>query len=298
MEQKILQGNMDGIAAKGIAAYCDDRIAVIDQIDKIEELKDDVRMEIVMAVLCLKGEIKIELDDQTHLVQGNDLLICRPNVIIGKSTASPDLQVCCIAMSPNYVHQLFTIANNTWDVVRFLEKSPVIHLYPEEAKLFCQYHDLIRSKLTGTPYRHQKEVVDSLLQAFIYEFHDAMERFVQLNPPTYSSYERLFKEFLELLTSSYPKERMVAAYAEKLCVTPKYLSAVCKEISGNTASGIINKYVIKDVLYLLKKSDKSIKEIANELDFPNLSFFGKYVKRYTGLSPKQYREHLIEEEKQ
>ena len=98
MEQKILQGNMDGIAAKGIAAYCDDRIAIIDQIDKIEELKDNVRMEIVMAVLCLKGEIKIELDNQTHLVQENDLLICRPNVIIGKSTTSPDIQVCCIAM--------------------------------------------------------------------------------------------------------------------------------------------------------------------------------------------------------
>ena len=51
---------------------------------------------------------------------------------------------------------------------------------------------------------------------------------------------------------------------------------------------------MKDVIYLLKKSEKSIKEIVNELDFPNLSFFGKYVKRYTGLSPKQYREQIAE----
>ena len=114
--------------------------------------------------------------------------------------------------------------------------------------------------------------------------------------PTYSSSERLFKEFLHLLVSSYPKPRMVAVYADKLHVTPKYLSAVCKEISGETASDIINQYVIKDVLYLLKKSEKSIKEIVNELDFPNLSFFGKYVKRYTGSSPKQYRKQLAEKE--
>ena len=89
---------------------------------------------------------------------------------------------------------------------------------------------------------------------------------------------------------------MVAVYADKLHVTPKYLSAVCKDISGETASDIINQYVIKDVLYLLKKSEKSIKEIVNELDFPNLSFFGKYVKRYTGSSPKQYRKQLAEKE--
>ena len=55
---------------------------------------------------------------------------------------------------------------------------------------------------------------------------------------------------------------------------------------------------MKDALYLLKKSDKSIKEIVNELDFPNLSFFGKYVKRHTGLSPKQYREQLSEKDKE
>lgn len=298
MEQEILQGSMKDVATAGIATYCDARIAFIEKIDNMERMTEAVRMEIVLSVLCLKGEIKIELDGQTHIIQENDLLICHPNIIIGKSKNTDDFQFRCIAMSPQYVHQLAIITNNTWDIVKFLEKSPVIHLRLEEVTLFCQYYDLIHSKLTGTPYRHQKEVVDSLLQAFLYEFHDTMERFLEINPPTYSSYERLFKEFMELLASSYPKERMVAAYAEKLCVTPKYLSAVCKDISGNTASGIINKYVIKDVLYLLKKSDKSIKEIANELDFPNLSFFGKYVKRYTGLSPKQYREHLIEEEKQ
>lgn len=289
---------MKDIATAGIATYCDDRIAFIEKIDNMEEMTEAVRMEIVLSVLCLKGQVKIELDDHTHVIQENDLLICHPNIIIGRSKASPDFQFRCIAMSPQYVRRTSVIANNAWDVIKFLEKSPVIHLQLEEVTLFCQYYDLIHSKLAGTPYRHQKEVVDSLLQAFLYEFHDTMERFLQIDPPTYSSYERLFKEFLDLLTSSYPKGRMVASYAEKLCVTPKYLSAVCKEISGNTASGIINKYVIKDVLYLLKKSDKSIKEIANELDFPNLSFFGKYVKRYTGLSPKQYREHLIEEEKQ
>lgn len=91
---------------------------------------------------------------------------------------------------------------------------------------------------------------------------------------------------------------MVSFYADKLNVTPKYLSAVCKEISGHTASDIINQYVVKDVEALLKRSGRSIKEVANELMFPNLSFFGKYVKKHLGVSPKQYREKLLVEKEQ
>ena len=111
-----------------------------------------------------------------------------------------------------------------------------------------------------------------------------------LKPPTFTSGENLFKEFISLLSSSYPKERMIGFYANQLYVTPKYLSAVCKEVSGQTASELITQYMVKDILYLLRNSQKSIKEIANELNFPNLSFFGKYVKQHLGMSPKQYRE--------
>ena len=93
------------------------------------------------------------------------------------------------------------------------------------------------------------------------------------------------------MSSSYPKERMIGFYANQLYVTPKYLSAVCKEVSGQTASELITQYMVKDILYLLYKFlRRKIKEIANELNFPNLSFFGKYVKQHLGMSPKQYRE--------
>ena len=80
-----------------------------------------------------------------------------------------------------------------------------------------------------------------------------------------------------------------AELSQLVDITPKYLSAVCKEASGQTASELINQYVVKDIVYLLHQPDKSIKDIAFELDFPNLSFFGKYVKKHLGMSPKMYR---------
>lgn len=63
-----------------------------------------------------------------------------------------------------------------------------------------------------------------------------------------------------------------------------------KEVSGTDGFRTLTQYMVKDILYLLRNSQKSIKEIANELNFPNLSFFGKYVKQHLGMSPKQYRE--------
>lgn len=297
MKQEIQQASMKLIAEKGLAIYCDDRIAFVEDFKKMENTPRVVRTEIMLAILCLKGKGRLDLDGETHTIEADDLLICHPNIVIGKSMVSFDMEFRCIAMSPEYIHQLAIIAENSWDVLKFLEKSPVIHLSHKETETFCQYYDLILSRLTGGPKHHLKEVTDALLLAFLYEFHDTIERFVQLKPPTYSSNERLFKEFLETLTSAYPKARMVTWYADRLHITPKYLSTVCKETSGHTASDLINKYVMKDALYLLKKSDKSIKEIVNELDFPNLSFFGKYVKRHTGLSPKQYREQLSEKDK-
>ena len=151
---------------------------------------------------------------------------------------------------------------------------------------------MLYEKLTGTPRKHQKELFDALLEMFHYDFYDTMKRFYNENPKTFSSSEVLFRNFLELLNVPGNNCRKVAFYADKLHVSPKYLSAVCKEVSGQTAFELINQYVLKNVKYMLQWSPKSIKEIAMELDFPNLSFFGKYVKRYLGVSPKQYREQL------
>ena len=86
--------------------------------------------------------------------------------------------------------------------------------------------------------------------------------------------------------------RRVDYYANLLNITPKYFSTICKEMTGNSPSHIIDKYVMKDIENLMKNSTKSIKEIANELEFPTISFFGKYMRSHYGVSPKEYRRRL------
>ena len=101
--------------------------------------------------------------------------------------------------------------------------------------------------------------------------------------------EYIFERFYESLVQSYQSERSVKFYADQLCLTPKHLSGVVKEVSGKTVGEWIDELVILEAKALLNSSSMNIQEIADRLNFANQSFFGKYFKHYTGMSPKEYR---------
>lgn len=294
MEEKV--GNLDTLKEYDVPVYCDDRIAFVDSLPQVAGI-EPVKLDAFLMVVCLRGQAVVNINGRSFECRANDVLICHPSIILEKSMASWDIDFRCICLSKPYIQQLSLLSNGrTWDIVMFLEKSPVLPLTAEEVKNFCQYYDLIRGKLSGGPKPYQKKVVDALLQAFLYEFGGVLERFVKVEPQAYTAGNNVFRNFLELLSSTYPKPRSVSWYADKLCLSPKYLSTVCKEVSGTTASDLINRYVVKDVDFLLKQRGKSVKEICNELEFPNLSFFGRYVKKHLGASPKQYRAQVLGDE--
>jgi len=89
--------------------------------------------------------------------------------------------------------------------------------------------------------------------------------------------------------SHYKEERSLEFYADKLCLTCKYISKVIKETSGKTANDIIDEHVALEVKALLKSTNMTIDQISETLNFPSQSFFGKYFKRITGISPKEYK---------
>lgn len=110
--------------------------------------------------------------------------------------------------------------------------------------------------------------------------------------PVRQSADRLYQRFSTLLIESYPKPRDARWYADALSVSPNYLARVVKQISGKCTMEWINEAVMTDVRTALIHSDESIKEISVRLGFDNPAFFGKYVKKHSGLSPKQLRSYL------
>jgi AraC-like DNA-binding protein len=102
--------------------------------------------------------------------------------------------------------------------------------------------------------------------------------------------EEQFERFLTLVGEEYREKRTIAYYADKLCITPKYLSALSKSLTGITAGDWIDRSVIQEAKALLKNSSYTIQEVSDMMNFPNQSFFGRYFKHHVGCSPKDYRE--------
>ncbi len=247
--------------------------------------------EMYMAGLVLEGTATVKINNIEHEFRKGDLFISLPSNVIETLKKSEDLKVNGTLLKRKYIQRMLPLSDTSyaWDFKKILEKTPVFPLQPEEMEMCCKFFDLICTK-TSLPPANQEVMVDGLMIVFSYYTKNILRRFVKPSDITYTSGEGHFKKFIEMLESTSPKNRNLGYYAELLNVTPKYLSGICKRLTGQTASKLIAAYVVKDIEYRLRFSQKSIKEIAFEMDFPTLSFFGRYVKKHLGMSPKEFRE--------
>ena len=153
-------------------------------------------------------------------------------------------------------------------------------------------YSFIRKRLKNKEDLYRREVVMGLMQGFFFELCNIFNSHAPTAAATVKNKSRkeyIFERFYESLIESYQSERSVKFYADQLCLTPKHLSGVVKEVSGKTVGEWIDELVILEAKALLNSSSMNIQEIADRLNFANQSFFGKYFKHYTGMSPKEYR---------
>ena len=285
--------NLHDSAISESAIYNNGELAFLDNIQNLA-ITFPAKSDIFVIALVVEGKASVAINGTKYEMHENDIFISLPNNIIEHGFISIDFKCYAICIAPTYYQRIRPMTGNMWDAKVFFEKNPKCSLLPEEADIFCQFYKLLCSKIhLSTPV--QGKVIDTLMLAFLYDMQYALGRVMQIKPRSYSSGENIFKRFIQLIESSNPKYQSVTHYADSLCVTPKYLSAVCKQASGMTASDMIDKYVQKDIEYMIRYSDKSIKEIAATLNFSNISFFGKYVKKHFGMSPREYRTHLLKD---
>lgn len=132
-----------------------------------------------------------------------------------------------------------------------------------------------------------KEVIYSMVSTVTHYYNQLFDDCTSVSSPSHSN--EIFNRFLRLVNLHGSKEHQLAFYAEKLCITSRYLGTVVLATCGVGAKEWIDRAVISTAKVLLRHSDKQISEIADELNFPNVSFFCKYFKRLTGSTPQQYR---------
>lgn len=246
-------------------------------------------------ILCTAGNGTVTMNGKTHSIGKNDMLTLIPGTAAERGSISDDFEACGFHLTAEFFSVMDSLPSSLWNARIHFAEHPVMRVSDGAAHIFTQYYDLIRSKfMAESPIHYHQTVTSLLMQAFMYEFHDFIAHCVEPGSVNFNSGDRIFRDFLELIVSSYPKPRSVTWYAEQLHVTPKYLSTICKSRCDSTASDIIAHFVVGDIKRSLTRPEKSIKEISNELGFPSLSFFGKYVRKHLGISPKAFRRQMTE----
>lgn len=241
------------------------------------------------AILCLEGKATCRLGDSTLEIRKNDISFCFPNQFVENAMLSLDFKCKGLLMTPKYFESIFLLMPYVWDNKGLIFDNPILHLDDTQVKSLVDDFNFLRGKLSASSMPHHKEMIKLLLQSLIYDFFDCISPKIDLSSHVYSASEAVFRRFMNLVAENTPQHRNVSFYADKLCLTPKYLSAICKQESGKTAFEITNSFAIEHIKRMLRTTEKSVKEIAHESGFPNVSFFGKYVRREMGISPKEYR---------
>ena len=136
-----------------------------------------------------------------------------------------------------------------------------------------------------------KELVSTMLLTILHGV-GSIHQNTETDKRSFNRGEEIVKRLVQYIIKHYINERSVSFYADLLHVSPQHLSTTVNKVTGKTVTDIIAKLVITDAQAKLKSTDMTIQEIAYSLNFPDISFFGKYFKRYTGMSPKQYRESI------
>ena len=182
--------------------------------------------------------------------------------------------------------------NKVFQESLILLKNPCITLNEADLALAENYFTLAREVVLSDK-ENKKEMLGSLVTSFTYMVMDVCTRALnearKAQTPSSARVNLLFERFIALVTEYHNTERGVAFYADKLCLTPKYLSKLVKQASGRSAPAWIDSFVILEAKNMLKYSDKAIKEIVYALHFPNQSVFYKFFKAHTGMTPSEYR---------
>ncbi len=137
---------------------------------------------------------------------------------------------------------------------------------------------------------HRMQIVKNLIQCILLEHYDVVNsKFLGNKPKEINRQNEIFMEFIHLVHDYGAKHREVVFYADKLCITPRYLASIVHNVSHETAKSIIDRQCVQEIKAMLITTNRSIQSIAIELEFPDQSFFSRYFRKFTGMTPKAFR---------
>ena len=289
VNNRITDATLEEAKQWGNAEYMTDGLILTDRISEAPIPQSSTRLNFILMAMCKKGKAQYSIDTRQQVVKPGDLMFVSERHVIDNYEASPDFECLCIMLTTEYYHGFVQDVKNVSSLLLFSMNNPVVPLTSKEIQVFTNYFETIRKKMADTNHHYRSPLVKALLLAMFYDMSNVIYRVERMTNRKQTRAEAIFANFIHLLEQNFRTQRRVSWYADQLCITPKYLSEIIKKISLRTPNEWIDNYVILEARVLLKNTTKSIKEITDELNFPNQSFLGKYFKEHVGVSPSEYR---------
>lgn len=281
--------NVNSVESFSNDGYIENDIAMFDNFQNLPIPNEPSRIKGLIIGLCLHGKAQYTVETEERMITQNDVIIINDNQVTDNYMISPDFQGIAMIISNNFFNDAVKGVNDISSLFIFTRNHPVFKLEEEQTQLIIWYYNMLKTKVNESNNHFRKDIVRSLFNTMIYDVSNIIYSLMKISDKKRSRADTIFTEFIRLVECNYRKERRVSWYGEQMCITPKYLSETVKQISKRTPNEWIDKYVTLEVRVQLKNTAKSIKEIAEDLHFPNQSFLGKYFKEHSGMSPSEYR---------
>ena len=243
-----------------------------------------------LIVICTEGIAQFDYDGQQIRLHKDDLFLYMAHSVVTNFMSSSDFNCRQIWFSRGELWNINKYGEVSLSDLPYLKRHPIMHLTDDDVKLLDDYFQLLCRRMRDPSPVLYSNIVRSLVSTMMLEILSMMRRQEPENTVTTGVYrQRLANEFMRLVEQSDGRIRKVDDFANQLNITPKYLSTLLKETMNRRPSEMIHFYTLKAIEHRLRYTDMTMQEIANDLNFANASFFGKYFKEHAGMTPMDFR---------
>lgn len=256
-------------------------------------LKSLFRMKGLGLIICSRGSFHFSLNQQSFSAEAGETLFIPEEAEFQVLQSAEDLEIRILIYQIEPIRDI--IGNSVASMYMYAQLTPELCCVwsTGEEDEFLKYMSLLDNVLQmeeNTFSLYEKKL---LLLALTYRICSLYNRkFITAGQEAGGRKNEIFIRLVQLIEKYYMQERGVEFYADKLCLSPKYLSAISKSVCGYTVQELVFKAIIRKSISMLKNTQKDIQEISNEFGFPNASYFGTFFRKQMGMSPQQYRRSL------
>ena len=245
-----------------------------------------------MHLLCKAGEGSFVFNEKCYHIVKNDLVVIPTPARVKNLAAHPDFQVEWFAADYKFLQNLLPSNNYSIGGSISLNQDPVIKLTDEQADIILADFHRLRDRMNDLHLLFYRELMGSLCMTMMY---DIFEPHAQRDASDTHTDRTAFivKQLMDMLSTGISRtEREVSYYAERLHVSPKYLSATVKRVTGHSVSSYINRATVPIIKKYLDDERLSLTQISELMNFNSLSYFSRYCTKHLGQSPSEYRQSL------